>query len=271
MNWLEGLLYGIVSGLSDFLPISSTAHQILLINLFGMDTRDPVCDLFVHIALLLAIYAEYRSSMIYIYRLNRMQRGPRHRNASDMYFDVRLIKNAAIPLIIGLFLYPFTYKIGQNLMLLSLFLILNGIILFLPSRLVNGNKDARLMTLLDSILIGLGGAMSVFPGVSRVGTMTSVAIMRSADKQHAMKWAYLLSVPAIVFLAAFDITQIFTQSAVSSWLRVPAYLLSAIGAYFGGCISIRLMRFLTRHAGFATFSYYSWGAAFFSFILYLLV
>ena len=271
MNWLEGLFYGLVSGLSDFLPISSIAHQTLLIRLFGLDGRDYLCDLLVHIALLLAIYTEYKSTIVYIYREKTLRGSRKYRTGSNVHFDVRLVKHAAVPLIIGLFLYPFTHKTEQNLLFLSLFLILNGLILFLPSRILNGNKDARSMTLLDSTCIGLGGVLSVFPGVSRIGTMTSVGIMRGADKQKSMNWAFLLSIPALLFLGAFDIMQIFTQGVGLRWISVLSYLLAAIGAYLGGYISIRLMKYLTIRVGFATFAYYSWGAALFSFILYLLV
>lgn len=271
MNWLEGLFYGLVSGLSDFMPISSKAHQMLLINLFGLDSRDLIYDLLVHIALLLAVYTECQSVLLYIHRERNARGNNRYRNMTGMHFDSRLVKHAAVPLLIGLFLYPFLYKTEQNLLLLSFFLILNGVILFIPGRILNGNKNARAMTLLDSTLIGLGGALSVFTGISRIGAMTSVGIMRGAEKQHALHWALLLSIPSILFLAGFDVIQLFLRGAAFRTAAIPGYILASFGAYLGGCIGIKLMKYLTIRVGFSMFAYYSWGAALFSFILYLLV
>ena len=128
------------------------------------------------------------------------------------------------------------------------------------------------MSLLDSYLIGIAGALSAFPGISRIGSSTSVAYARGAVRQNALNWALLLSIPALVALMGMDILNIITNiSAVNFWSSFLYYILAAGSTYIGGCFGILLMKFLTVRTGFSGFSYYSWGAALFTFILYLTV
>ena len=105
------------------------------------------------------------------------------------------------------------------------------------------------MSAFDGILFGIGSALSVFPGVSRIGGGFCAAIMRGADPQHAYKWTLILSVPTLFVLSCFDLFFVFT--------------------YLSAVVAITFMKTLTSRAGLAAFSYYSWGAALFAFILYL--
>ena len=274
MNWFESFIYGIVSGVAEFLPISSQAHQNLLMQLFGVEMRDPVRDLLVHLAILLALLSGCKVTLGHIRREQNQQlhNRNRYRHSSRLLLDMRLIKNAAVPMLIGMLIISYVFKQKNNLLLISLFLLINGILLFVPERMMQGNKDVRGMSAIDSLLIGISGALSSLPGISRIGSTTSTAIARGADRQCALNWALLLSIPALVILMGLDIISIFsTAGSLDVWGSLLTYLLSAVGAYFGGYASIMLMKFLTVRAGYYGFAYYSWGAALFAFLLYLTV
>lgn len=274
MGWLDSILYGLVSGFAEFLPISSHAHQRILMELFGIDHRDPVRDLIVHLAILFSLYSACRATIDHLRRERRIQV---HNSRSSVYsprvlLDLRLIKNAAIPMLLGLLVLSYIFNTDNNLLLIALFLLINGIILFIPERMMRGNKDARSMSLLDSWLVGAGGALSAFTGISRVGSTISMALARGADRRSALNWALLLSIPALISLMGLDLLGIFSVAgSINFWGSLLTYILSAAGAYLGGYLSIVLMKFLTVHVGFSGFSYYCWGASLFSFLLFLTV
>lgn len=273
MNWLESLIYGLVSGFSEFLPISSRAHQDLLLLLFGIDGHDPVRDLLVHAGMLIAIFSGCRAMLEQLRRENSTRVHNRSmRVRPKRILDLRLIKNAFMPMIIGILVL--TYAVGNksNLMWVALFLLINGIILFIPDRIVRANRDARTMSSLDSFLMGVFGALSAIPGFSRIGCTTSIAVCRGADQRKALDWAILLSIPALALLMGIDLFGIFSFAGISEfWGNFFGYVLSALGSYIGGYFSILLVKFVVVRTGLSDFSYYCWGTALLSFILYLIV
>ncbi len=274
MTWLDGLLYGLISGFTEFMPISSIAHQSLFMKIFGYNQRNPLLDMLIHIALIAALIVACRTSfeqMIGEY-YNRNRR-LRNRTASkSVSGDFRLIKAATIPYCACFVLYLITYKYENSLLKLLFFFLINGIILFIPERIAKSNKDARSMSGLDSLLIGFAGALSIFPGISRIGAMNSVAVMRGADRKIAFQWSLILSIVALALLVVFDLIFMIVYGGVSFSLSVFfGYILSVVGAFAGGYCSILIMQFIIVNAGFSGFAYYSWGASLFSFILYLAV
>ena len=274
MNIFESILYGIISGFSEFLPISSQAHQLILRNMFGVYSPDPVRNFFVHIALLLGVYSACRSMIDHLRRERRQQLHNRRRNStiSNILLEERFVKNAALPMLIGYIILFYALRSEASLLFSALFLLLNGVILFISGRMLQGNKNIRSMTYLDSLLIGISGAFSALTGISRVGCMTTMAAARGADRQHALNWSLMLSLPALILLGALDVVQLISNGgSVPFWINFVPYLLSAIGAYIGGYYSVRLMRFLSVRTGYSGFSYYCWGAALFSFLIYLTV
>lgn len=272
LKWLESLLYGIVSGFSEFLPISSSAHQYLLLQIFGANQIDPLRNFFVNIALLLSVYTGCRSLIDHIHRDLRIQsksRRGRSRITQSM-LDLKLVKNASLPMLIGLIVLSYMLK-SPSIVSVAVVLLLNGIILFIPERMMRGNKDVRSMTLFDSTFIGLSGAISAFTGISRIGATMSAAIARGADRQHSLNWALLLSIPALIILAVINLFGAFGIGNVDFWGNIFYYFLSAIGAYVGGFFSIKLMKILASNIGVSGFAYYSWGASLLAFLLYLTV
>ena len=274
LTWFESLLYGLVSGLSEFLPISTQAHQQIFLHIAGSDQHDPLRDFFVALALLLSIYTACRSVIEQIRRdvKQRDRSGRGQRYSSGRASDLKMIQNAAVPMVLAMVMLSFLYRSGGNLLLVWLFLFINGLIIFASGRTMQGNKNARSMSVLDSIFIGILGAASMLPGLSRIGLTTSGAIYRGADKQNALNWSLLISIPALLVLIAVNLISAFTfTGTINLWGDFPFYLLSAVGAYIGGYLSILLMRLIVSNFEFSNFAFYSWGAALFTFIIYLTV
>ena len=266
MNWIESLIYGFVSGLSEFLPISSKAHQDLFMLLFGVSQNDPVRDFFVHIALMISLY--YACAPIF-QQSGRTHAGA-YQYATRQYIDRHFTKAAALPMLISfIVLWYASNGINGNLLICSLVLLINGIILYFPGRMLQGNKDARSMTQLDSFFFGIIGGLGAITGISRVGSQISYAISRGADRQNALKWALSLSLPALVLLSILDVLQMFTVSGIPFWTSFFTYILSAAGSFFGGYCAVKLSRTIMARIGFFSLAYYCWGASLLSFLLYL--
>lgn len=275
MTWYESLVYGFLSGISDFFPISMQAHQSLILQIFGLTQREPIRDLFVHIGIIMALYIACASSLSRLQRDKKLLESSRRRK--NRVFDTRglyelqLLRSAVIPMLAGMLLYFATDKLEWNLIYIALFLLINGIILIVPEYMRKGNKDARSMSALDSLLIGLSGIVSALPGISRIGTMVSICSARGADRQCALNWALLLSIPALLLLCGYDVILMFTAGVGAfSFAAFLGAVLSAISAFCGSYLGITVMRYLTVRVGYSGFAYYSWGASLFAFILYLI-
>jgi undecaprenyl pyrophosphate phosphatase UppP len=124
---------------------------------------------------------------------------------------------------------------------------------------------------LDGILIGLAGALAAIPGFSRVGAVVSVATARGVDRGYALDTALLLSIPVLLGLLIFDAYAVIAAKLAIGVVAFLIYLLLGAVSFGAAWAGITFMRYLSVKAGFTGFSYYSWGLALFSFILYLMV
>lgn len=275
MSIMRSIMYGFISGLAEFLPISAPAHQAVMRLMFGMNTRNSFQELLVHIGFLFSIIVGCREVLVRLRREQANYSASRRRKIrtkdAKSFYDLRLLKTASIPLFVGLFLTFATDKMGNNLLIIMGFLLLNAVIILLSDHTSHGNRDSRTMTALDGIVMGLLGILSVFPGISRTGVISAYATARGADSQNACNWAFLLGIPAIVFSACFNVIGIVTYGfGVTSVAAFIGYLLSGAAAFCGGYIGIAIFRTVLSHSGFTRFAYYSIGAALFTFILYLI-
>ena len=276
LNFFQSLIYGLIAGLSDILPVSAQAHKAILLKIFGADSEPAVLRLMVHIAILAALYYGCRSQIVRIIRQQKLAKIPKRRRKRpvDMrsIMDLRLLKTMLLPVILGFLIYFKTASLGNSLMWVAVFLFVNGLILFLPSLLPSGNKDARSMTRVDGFMMGLGGAASALPGISSIGAATSIAAVRGTERVYALNMALLMHMAVTAGLILFDFISLFTSAAGAlSFGILMGYLFAAICAFAGTFLGIRLVRSIAVHMGFDVFAYYCWGVAFFAFILYLSV
>lgn len=276
MNWFQSLIFGLFSGLSDVLPVSSQAHKAMMLKIFGENSEDPLLRLFIHAAILAALYYCCSNHIQRIIRQLRLSRVPKKKRKRPLdtrtLMEFKLLRMMVIPVVLSLFAYNHTAPWGTKLNLTAIFLILNCIILFLPNLLPTGNKDARSMSALEGLLIGLGGAASVLPGVSSVGAANAVASACGAERTFALNLTYLMHMVLTIGLICFDLAAVFAAGV--SGLTFGAfftYVLAAAAAFAGAYAGIGAMRMLAVNIGFSIFAFYSFGAALLSFVLYLMV
>lgn len=275
MSLIKSILYGLISGLTEFLPVSARGHQALFRYLFGVETRGSLQNLLVHIGVLAAVLVYFRDTIFRMRRENNiMSRSRRKRSRiidSKSFYDLRLLKTATFPMIIGLMLLFSTQNFGNNLLIVTLFFIVNAIILLIAEHSSHGNRDSRTMSGLDGIIMGILGSFSAFPGISRTGIISSYTTIRGADLQNSVNWSVLLSIPALLFTIIFDIFQMInTHFAVISAGDIFGATFGFVTSFLGGYIGISFLHSILNRSGFSSFAYYSFGSALFSFILYLI-
>ena len=276
MNLIQGLLFGLISGLSDILPVSSQAHKAMLLKIFGESTESPLLRLFIHAGILAALYYCCANQITRISRQLRLSRVPKKKRKRpvDMrtLMEFRLLRMIVIPVLLGLCFYNKTVAWGTRLNLTAIFLLVNGVILFVPSLMPTGNKDARNMSALNGLLIGLGGAFSVIPGISAIGSVNAVSSVCGADRTFSLNLSFLMNMVLTVALIAFDFAAVYSTGAANlSFYVLCTYFISGVAAFGGAYLGIQTMRALASNIGFNIFAFYSFGAALLSFVLYLMV
>lgn len=275
MNFFECIVYGVVSGLTEIFPVSSQANQMVMRHLFGVPQKEPIRDLLVHIAIFIGIILACRGMFTKIRREQvmayRMRRNPSQVRALKGVYDVRLVRTAVPIMVIGMFANLLFTDFYDRRPLFALVLLVNGALTLIPTFMHQGNKDARIMTRGDSMLIGFAAACSAIPGISRNGAVMFMTLIRKADKQNGVNWALLLSLPAMAVLAVLDFIAIFTVGVSGVTVAVlGGYLVSMLGAFIGAFFAVNTIKMLILRSDYSGFAYYDFGLALLTFVLYLI-
>ena len=275
MSVIESIIYGFISGLTEFIPVSSQAHQIILRYMFGAESRNFLQEFLVHIGILLSVFVSCRE---FISRLRRemqtsslTRRIKRQKTDSLLLYDLRLLKTAAISLTFCSIILLFIFRIKGRILTVIGLLILNAVILLLASHSQYGNRDSRTMSALDGVIMGVLGCLSVFPGISRIGIISSYTTLRGADYRNSMNWVIILSIPAIILLCLFDIIGIISIGIGNiTFTSLIGYFFAGLSAFLGGYIAVSILFVILTYYSFSYFAYYSLGVSLFAFILYLI-
>ena len=273
-NWLWGLVYGALGGLFEFLPVSPQVHQEVFRKLTGLEDAGYGLSFAVHLGALAAVVLSYYGSISKLFQEQKIAGQPRRKRKRQPDFvslmQLRLLKIAAVPVILSCLLAPWLSQYVDGMWQLAILAVLSGIVVLLPHYMSRANKDARALSPLDAALIGLGGVLGAVPGFSRVGALMSVASMRGADRQFGLEFTYLLAIPALAALCIGDLAMVIFAGAPQTGVSFFAGVMACAAAFGAGFAGIRLMRFLAVKDGYESLAYYSWGLAMFTFILYLI-
>lgn len=274
LSWLETIIYGLVSGLTEILPISSQAHQMILLNMLGITESNHLFNFFVRLGILVALLMSYGQGLHRCYREHKLYNSVRRRHKKPVNLqsalDFRFLEVAFIPMVVGFFLYSKTNSWATKPPVVSALLILNSVLLFIPAYLPKGNKDSRNMSILDSLLFGMGGVFSILPGVSRIGACYSFASARGTDSQQAIRWSLMMSIPVLLILCGFDLFALVTVGVGGEGFSfILKAIISGVAAFFSAMIAMKFVKNIAVQSGLYGFAYYSLGAALFAFIIYL--
>lgn len=265
MTYLLSILMGIIQGVAEFLPISSSGHLALFQTFFGMENVEEKYMFFtvlLHFGTLISVCVVYWRDIADMIRefflgiaalAGRKDTGVTPPPARRM---VMLIIIATLPLFVMVLLQDAINQLFSNSIMVSCALMATGFILFFSDRLAKGHKTARNATVVDALIVGCGQALAVIPGLSRSGTTISVGMLRGFDRSFAVRFSFLLSLPAILGANVLEI-----KDAVEAGFPVeelPMYLVGVAVAAVVGYFAIRLVKSLADKGKFGKFAYYCW-------------
>lgn len=275
LNWLQSILYGFVSGLMDILPVSAQAHRVLLLKFFGAKGSSNLMYFLIHLGVFGALYYQNHAQMIRMSKARALARVPKKRRKRPLdtrsLMDSSLARTMLIPAILGLLLYRHTADLGSNLLLLSLFILLNGIILYIPQYMPTSNRDSRSLSRVEGLLMGLGGAVSVVPGFSAMGAATSVASVCGVDAAFGLNMVLIMNMLLNLGYMVYDVLGMFSNGlGLVSFAMFLRYLLMGGAAFGGTMLGIRAMRHFSANSGYGIFAFYCLGLSMFTFVLNLM-
>ncbi len=260
--WMA-IVLGVVQGVAEFLPISSSGHLSLLQYFFGMEEPDALYNILLHFATLIAVCVVYRQDIaemvVEFFRglaalsSRRRERGgpPEARRL------VLLLVLGTLPLFLVLPMEGFVEGLGANPVFVSVMLMVTGCVLFLSDRYGGGRKTARTATVKDVLLVGLAQGMATIPGLSRSGTTISAGMALGFDRNFAVRFSFLLSLPAVLGATLLKVVKVAGAGGVDTEL-LPMYLTGMFIAGVVGYFSISLVKLLADKGKFGSFAYYCW-------------
>ena len=267
MSILSSMILGLVQGVSEFLPISSSGHLSLFQHFFNLATSDGSLffDVLLHLGTLIAIFVYYWKDIVKLvkslihliqclFSKKERQKVKRLAPAERM---VLMIIVATLPLFVILPIKDLVEGLYGNTIFVGCALLATGVILFLSDRMARGKKGPKSATLLDALLVGVGQAVAVVPGLSRSGTTISAGMLRGFSRRFAVRFSFLMSIPAVLGANILTIGDAVQQGIDTSML--PAYIVGTIVAAVAGYFAIRLVNLLANKGKFGNFAYYCWG------------
>lgn len=233
----QSIIYGLIQGITEFLPISSTAHLILLPYFFNWQDPGLTFDVFLHLGTLAAIISFFAKDWLGIFKEKK-------------YKLLTLIIIACIPAaILG---YIFEGKIETSLrspLLIAFTLAVFGLIIYLADRLMKHTKKLKKMSYGESILIGFGQSLALIPGISRSGATMAAGIALGFKRQTAAKFSFLIATPIMLGATIFRFKDLLSTPA-ANWFNgfsVFAALIGFLAALISGYLSIKyLLKYLKR-------------------------
>lgn len=276
LNWLQSILFGLVSGAADIIPVSGQAHRLLLLKFFGVNQMPNLLALVLHLSVAAALYLSSQGQFVRMNRARALARIPKKKRKRPLdtrsMMDWSLIKTMLVPTVIGLLLNSQVRGWSVNMFLIAGMLFVNGLILYIPQFLPTSNRDSRTLTRLEGVLMGLGAGASVLPGISTVGIMVSIASVCGIERLYGLNMTFIVKLFFLIGLMVYDVLAIITDGLGGlTVMLLVQYLFTGLLSFGASMFAIRLLRRLAPEHGFHTFGVYCWGLALFTFILNLVV
>ena len=270
------VVLGLVQGVAEFLPISSSGHLTLFQHFFGLQEPDNLFNVLLHFATLLAVCVYYFRDVVEMITeffraiaalFSRKRQGKEIPEARRM---VLLVIVGTLPLFAVLLIKDYVEALGGSPVFVSCALLVTGCILFLSDRMAGGRKTARNATLKDVLLVGVAQGLATVPGLSRSGCTISAGMAMGFDRKFAVRYSFLMSLPAVLGATLLEVKDVLELEGGLAQGILPKYLLGMAVAGIVGYFSIRLVNLLAAKGKFGAFAYYCWAAGIAALILSLM-
>lgn len=262
MTLWYAILLGLIQGLTEFLPVSSSGHLVIVQSLItGFQQPGVVFDVMLHLGTLLAVLVFLRKEILHII-MSILPVGWRRHFKQDCD-DTQVLTGRKMALyivtgtiftgIIGLSFEEKIHHLFTSATTVSFMLLITGALLFISDRF-QGKRVEQDMNILDSVVIGFVQGISLIPGISRSGSTIAFGIFRGLDGQTAARFSFLLSIPAILGAVVFE----SKYMGMIPPGDIAAYLAGMIAAAITGFLTLRVLLFIIRKHRLRIFAWYCW-------------
>ena len=273
MTYLTAFLLGLIQGVAEFLPISSSGHLAIAQNLLGLESAGSVPEFFdvlLHLGTLIAVFAAYWKDICeMVVEFFRGIGDLAHRSTPSPVPPARrlilLIIVGTLPLFAVLPIRKAVQGLGDNMVFVGAALIVTGFLLFLCDRVRKGRKTERSATWADALLVGVGQAVATLPGVSRSGMTITAGCFVGYERTFAVRFSFLLSIPAVLGANILSIGD--AVKAGINGAELPMYLVGVVTAAVVGYLCIRLLKYVADKGRFGAFAYYCWAVGILTLVL----
>jgi len=250
---LQSLVWGIVQGLTEFIPVSSSGHLVLLPWLLGWPTPDLTFDVVVHLGTLLALLAYYRREVRAL--LKGLLRLLRPGGIHDPWARLALLLAlSAVPAALSGYLLNDRIEAAfGNPQAASLMLLGTALLLWAAERLPHGERRLSDLHWGDALVIGLAQCIALMPGISRSGTTIAAGLFRRLERPDAARFAFLMALPVVLGANAYELVQLPSNPQGVAWATLLAGFFAA--AFAGYLALVFLIRHLSRR-GLTPFAIY---------------
>ncbi len=262
----EAIILGLVQGIAEFLPISSSGHLAILQNLFNMSDIEGghmFFDVLLHFGTLIAIcfmyWSDIKAMVVEVLALLSGRKTvtadgrPKQYPAARMFF---LIVVATLPLVLILPVNDYIGELSQSTVFVGIALILTGFMLLVSDKMTPGTKTEKNMRFSDALIIGLCQCVATLPGLSRSGTTITAGIATGQNRGYAVKFSLLMSIPAVLGATLLELIKAIKNGIDAS--LIPAYLFGMVAAMVSGVLAIGLLKMIAKSKRFGGFAYYCW-------------
>lgn len=268
MDFLSSIILGVVQGVAEFLPISSSGHLSLFHHFFGLMSAEEsnlFFDVLLHLGTLIAIFVYYWKDIVKLVKefirfvrclFSKEQRQSMEKLPPDGRMILMIILGT-LPLFVILPIKDKVEQLYSNTFFIGCALIVTGCLLFFSDRMAKGRKTEKTASVRDALLVGVAQAIAVVPGLSRSGTSISAGMMLGFKREFAVRFSFLMSIPAVLGANIISIGDAVSTGVDAS--KLPAYLLGTAIAAVSGYFAIGLVNTLANKGKFGRFAFYCWG------------
>lgn len=243
MTIFEAIVLGILQGFTEFLPVSSSGHLLLLQRMFGLEEGLLTFSIMVHIATLIPVLFVYYS------RIKSLVKNPFQKMTL-------LLILGTLPTVIAALIFGSLIDELFTGNYLALGFIVTGIILVITDRYKDGLKNTDKITGKDAFFVGLTQAVAIMPGISRSGSTIFGAVVRGVDRKSAVNFSFLLSIPAIAGATVLEIRQILVGYTDLDFIFTAPVIIGFFAAMISGYLAIKLMLKIVAASKLSYFAYY---------------
>lgn len=249
MEWIKVLTLGVVQGLTEFLPVSSSGHLVIFQHLFGMREPELLLDICLHVGTLFAVvvvfFPEIRNILGTVIRfpvLLREAGGLRvlYEQNEEVRITAFIIAGSVPTAFLGVLFSKYADLIFGSLRIVGSVLILTGTFLWL-TRFTSPRRSLKAMTVWDALIVGLVQGLAIIPGISRSGATIATALFLGIDRKVAGRYSFLLAIPAILGALVLGLDTSVVNTSVAPAMIAMGTLTAGIVGYLALVVLLRIV------------------------------